>query len=183
MRYIGKLLTIVLSTLILSCTSTGKTSVLYSDQYDPQIDITNVMIFPYGEIKIPGKWIKTSRNEISGQIFFIGVDSTKVAIALQKWDNYEFSYKNPEITPENFVQKFYEWDANYLKTKTNGQIKILTENKEKNYLVWSLERDNQSIEYFLFGLKEKTAYNLNISNDDWDEAKKIDFLQKLFIIE
>lgn len=180
MKHVKHLWIIFLLAILIACASTKATSILYSDDYDPATDRTVVMIFPYGEVKIPGKWTKTSENAVSGQHFFIGLDSVKIAIALQPWDKYEFSNNNPEITQSNFVQKFYEWDANYLKEQTNGHLKVLAENKEKNYLVWRLQSEQGGSDYFLFGLKGKTAFNLNIKTDKWDEEKKVNFLMQLF---
>ena len=79
------------------------------------------------------------------------------------------------------MRKFYEWDANYLKELYKGQLKILTENKEKNYLVWNIASGQHQVnEYFLFGLKGKIAYNLSVTCDKWDEEKKVKFLEQLF---
>ena len=128
-------------------------------------------IFPYGVIKVPGKWTKTRESAVSGQYFFIGQDSVKIAIALQPWDKFEFSNNNPQVTPDNFVRKFYEWDANYLREQTKGQLRIVKENKEKDYLIWNLANDQKPQDYFLFGLKGKVAYNLNITTDKWDGTK------------
>jgi hypothetical protein len=75
---------------------------------------------------------------------------------------------------------FYEWDSNYLKERTNGKIKILIENKEKNYLVWNLDREQRGNDYFLFGLKGETAYNINIKSEKWEVEKQISFLEQLF---
>jgi len=180
MRQLNQLLTITLSTALLSCATTKSTSILYSDNYDKTTDRTSVMIFPYGEIKVPGKWKKTRENTVSGQYFFIGQDSARIAIALQPWDKYEFSHKNPEVTTDNFVRKFYEWDANYLKEQTGGQLRIVKENKQNNYLIWNLSNQTKPQDYFLFGLKGKIAYNLNVTTDKWDEGKKINFLERLF---
>lgn len=180
MRRLNQFLIVILSTVLLSCATTKSTSILYSDSYNKNTDLTSVMIFPYGVIKVPGKWTKTRENAVSGQYFFIGQDSVHIAIALQPWDKYEFSRNNPEVTTDNFVRKFYDWDANYLKEQTNGQVRILTENREKGYLVWNLKSERNGNDYFLFGLKGKTAYNLNIKTNKWDEEKKVNFLEQLF---
>ncbi len=138
------------------------------------------MILPYGEVKIPGKWTKTKENAISGQHSFIGVDSVRIAVALQPWDKYEFSHNNPEVTPDNFVKKFYEWDANYLKEQTGGQLRIVKEDKQKGYLIWNLSNGQIPQDYFLFGLKGKIAHNLSIISDKWDEDRKVKFLEQLY---
>jgi hypothetical protein len=174
----SRFITVITATIFSACASTG-TSIIYGDDYDKANDQTTVTIFPYGNVKVPGKWTKTSYNNVSGQYFFIGPDSVRIAIALQPWDKYEFSHGNPEVTPENFVRKFYEWDANYLKTKINGQVKVLVENREKNYIVWNLQGQRTN-EYFLFGLKGKSAYNLYVTTSNWDESRKVGFLERLF---
>lgn len=173
-------LTIIFGIILFSCASTQSSSVLYSDDYDKKNDVTSVTIFPYGDVKIPGKWTKTSESDVSGQHFFTGPDSERMAVALQPWDKFEFSENNPQITPDNFVRKFYEWDANYLKEQTKGQIKIVKENKEKNYLIWNLKSGTKQNDYFLFGLKGKTAYNLLVTTDKWNEDEKVKFLEQLY---
>jgi hypothetical protein len=180
MRRLKYLFTIILGAVLFSCATTKPTSVLYSDNYDKNTDLTSVMIFPYGEVKIPGKWTKTRESDISGQHFFIGQDSVTVAVALQPWDKFEFSNNNPQVTPDNFVRKFYEWDANYLKEQNKGQLKIVTENKGKNYMIWNLTSETGLNDYFLFGLKGKTAYNLYVTTDKWDEDRKVKFLEQLY---
>lgn len=180
MKQITYSLTIIVGTILFSCAPTKSTSILYSDNYDKSNDLTSVMIFPYGEVKIPGKWTKTRESDISGQHFFIGQDSVRVGIALQPWDEFEFSNNNPQVTTDNFVRRFYEWDANYLKELTKGKLKIIMENNEKNYMIWNLTSGPKLNDYFLFGLKGKTAYNLYVTTDKWDEGRKVKFLEQLY---
>lgn len=180
MKRLEQLLAIIFLMILSSCSTTRSTTILYSDNYDQTTDRTSVMIFPYGEVRIPGKWTKTGEYAISGQYFFVGRDSVKVAIALQPWDKYEFSHNNPEITPDNFVRQFYEWDANYLKQQTKGQLQILIDNPEQNYLIWNLRNARGLNDVYLFGLKGKTAYNLRLTTEKWNEEAKIKFLEQLF---
>lgn len=172
--------TIILLTVLHSCATTKSTTILYSENYDATNDRTSVLMFPYGEIKIPGRWKKISENGVSGQYFFINQDSTIIAIALNPWNKYEFSNKNPEVTTDNFVRKFYEWDATYLKEQINGEMRILTENKDENYLIWNLVNEKSVNDYYLFGLKGDIAYNLSITTEKWSEDSKVEFLELLF---
>lgn len=172
---------VLLAVLFLSCASNKNTSsVLYSDNYDKNKDETSLMIFPYGQVTIPGKWRQTRYSPISGQYFFSRGDATQFAVALQPWDQYEFSQDNPEVNRENFVRKFYEWDGSYLKEVTKGQLRIIDENKEKNYLLWSLKKGDGSNDYFLYGLKGNVAYNLYLSSQTWDEQTIVPFLENAF---
>jgi len=87
---------------------------------------------------------------------------------------------NPQVTQANFVRKFYEWDANYLKEQTNGQLKIVKESKDMNFLIWNLTSEIKLSHYFLFGLKGKIAYNLYVKTDKWNEDKKVKFLELMY---
>ena len=180
MKRLKDLLIYAIPILFIACATSRNSSIIYSDNYDKQTDQTSVLIFPSQEFKIPGKWTNTGYNNVSGQLFFLGPDSTRIAIALMHWNKYEFSYNNPNVSKDNFVKRFYEWDANYLKERTNGNIKILIDNEEKNYLVWNLESEKHGNDYFLFGLKGETAYNINIKSEKWEVEKQIRFLELLF---
>ena len=100
------------------------------------------------------------------------------AVALNPWDKYEF-YKQG-MTEAEFVNAYYEWDASYWKQQTNGQLKIIKENRERNYVIWNLLRNPDVDSYFLFGLKNKTSFNLYISSEKWDERKKVELLEKIY---
>lgn len=178
MKQIRLLIQIILGTTLLSCTPTKSTSVLYSDDYDKEKDLTSVMIFPHGEIKIPGKWKKTSYNSSSRQHFFKSTDSVTFAVSLNPWDKYEFNKKG--MTPNEFVKSIYEWESNYWQQQIQGQLNLIKENPERNYIIWSLTKEPNVNSYFLFGLKENTAFNLYISSDKWDESKKIELLEKTY---
>lgn len=178
MKLTRLLLQIILGITSLSCTPTKSTSVLYSDNYDKDKDLTSVMIFPYGQIKIPGKWTKTSYNSSSRQYFFTNTDSVTFAVALNPWDKYEF-YKQG-MTPNQFVKAYYDWDANYWQQQTKGQLKILKENTDKNYITWNLTKEPDVDSYFLFGLKNSTAFNLYVTSDKWNESKKVELLEKIY---
>lgn len=169
---------IIIGTILITCSPTKSTSTIYSDEYDKAKDLTSILIFPYGQISIPGKWTKTSYNNASRQYFFSNADSVTFAVALNPWDKYEFFKQG--MTGAEFVKAYYEWDANYWKQQTKGQLKTIKENEEKNYLIWNLLRDPDVDSYFLFGLKNKTSFNLYVSSDKWDERKKVELLEKIY---
>lgn len=178
----NKIIVILVGFVFFGCAPSTWTSTIYSDNYDKQANTTTVTLSPYGVVKIPGKWLKTRESNVSGQHFFISQDkdSVTVAVAFMLWNRYEFSYNNPQVTPENFVKKFYEWDATYLQKKTNSELRIVKEDKEKNYIIWSLSHKNMSQDYFLYGLKGKIAHNFLVETNKWDEDTKIKFLEKLY---
>lgn len=135
-------------------------------------------MLPYGGVKLPGKWIKTRESSISNQYFFIGPDSTIFAVALNPWNKYEFV--NSQTTHQNFVKQFYEWDANYLKQQHNGEIRIIKEDKTKNFILWNIKNSQGLNDYFLFGLKGQIAYNLYVGSDTWSELSTIEWLEKIY---
>jgi hypothetical protein len=171
-------LTIFIGAILISCSAPKSTSIIYGDNYNKTNNLTTITIFPYGVIKVPGKWTKTRESTVSHQHFFIGPDSVTFAVALNSWDNYEFY--NHQITPDTFVKTFYEWDANYLKEKTNGKVRIVKEDKARNFIIWNLTSAPEVNDYFLFGLKGKIAYNLYIGSDNWDETKQVEMLEKIY---
>jgi hypothetical protein len=181
MRSLNYACAVILGAILISCAANKSVSTLYSDDYDKTTDQTTVMVFPYGKVKIPGRWTKIGENEVSEQKFFVGQDSVEIAIAIVPWDGYEFSHKNPEVTLENFVRRFYEWEGNYLKDKANGHLAVIKENTDKKYLIWNLKNEGGLDVYFLFGLKGKTAYNLNVETPKWNEESKVSFLEQLFL--
>ena len=171
-------LIIILGAILLSCAPPKTTSTLYSDNYDKNKDLTSVMIFPYGEIKIPGKWTKTNYNSSSRQHFFKSNDSVTFAVALNPWDKFEF-YKQ-EMTPNQFVKAYHEWDSNYWQQQTKGQLKTIKEDTDRNYIIWNLKKEPDVDSYFLFGLKNKIAFSLYVSTEKLDEMKIIELLEKTY---
>jgi hypothetical protein len=163
---------------LLSCVPTKSTSVLYGDNYDKNTDLTSVTILPYGQVKIPGKWTKTDYNSSSRQHFFKDTDSVTFAIGLNPWDKYEF-YK-PEMTPNQFIKAYYEWDSNYWQEQTKGLLRIIKENTDRNFIIWNLKKEPNIDSYFLFGLKNKTVFNLYVTTDKWDEGKIAELLEKTY---
>ena len=177
-RFVQAVFTFVVSGLLVSCSASKSTSILYGDDYDIRKDTTTVTIFPYGAVRIPGKWTKTHENDVSQEHFFKGPDSATFAVALNPWDQFEFS--NDELTTETFVQAFYEWDAAYLKEQTRGQVAIVKQDKARNFIIWKLTKPSKAIDYFLFGLKGKIAYNLYVESTAWDEVRKVELLEKIY---
>lgn len=166
---------------LLNCAGPRAISTIYADSYDASADKTTVTLTPFGVVEIPGKWRKTRESDVSGQHFFVGTDSVTLAIALNLWDRYEFSYNNPQITRENFVRAFYDWDATYVSSRSNSRARVVKEDKEQNYLVWSLRDDQRRNDYFLFGLKGQVAYSFYISSDSWNDQRQVMFLEEMFL--
>lgn len=171
------ILALFISLILFCCSPARHSSTLYSDNYDKDKDQTSIVIFPYGQISIPGKWTKTRYSNVSTQYFFTNSDSMTFAVAMHPWDGYEF-YKK-EMTKTEFLKAFYEWDSEYLKKAYNGELKKIKEDTNKNFIIWNITASNKN-NYFLFGVKNTTAFNLFIDTDKWDEAKKVDLLESIY---
>lgn len=167
--------------ILSACSVSRQTSMLYNESYDKESNRTTITMFPFGVVKLPGVWTKTREFAQSGQYFYLNEDSVQVAIAMHEWNNIEFSHQNPNVTTLNFVRKFYEWESNYFKEITGREPRIVKEDTQKNYLIWHLMNGTQRVDYFLFGLKGNTAFNLNVKASHWDEEKKVRFLEQMFL--
>ena len=173
------LLFILVSLSLVCCNSQKKSSsTLYSDKYEADKDQTWIMIFPYGQIYVPGKWTRKEYISNTRQYFYANADSVQFGVALNPIDKFEF-YKK-EMTPYEFVKAYYDWDASFLKQQTGGELALIQENKDKNYIIWSLKKAPKIYSYFLFGIKNKVAYNLYISTDKWEEAKVFPLLETIY---
>lgn len=168
-----RLLIIIFIGGMLSC-STTKTSTIVSHSYDQSTNTTILTLLPYGGIKIPGNWRKTSYNEISRQHFFENEEGVSIAVTknLQK----KFPFYSSGISPHDFALKFFEWERDFYQKQGYTIKKIKT---ESDYVIWSATgKDANSV--FLYGAKDKFAYNFAVLNNAWNRIRIIEFLIELF---
>jgi len=167
---------IFLALILSSCGSTKQTSTLIGDSYDEATNKTTLILVPYGNVDIPGKWTRTNYNQVSRQQFFVNYDSATIAIAKSPKEKYPFF----EETKEDFrlVFDFYKWDSEYWVQQGLTETKI-KENKTDNYIIWQITGEKVN-NLFLFGLKNNLIINYMVSSD-WTESKKIDFLTDLYM--
>jgi len=160
----------------LSCTASR--TLLISDTYDVEKDMTTFSMLPYEIIKIPGRWTKTEFRPSSNQQFFIGPDSTKLIIGFTSYDRYEFS--KPTLVGFDFVQQLYEWDSKYLAEQAKAERKIISSNKDKPYILYNL-KNNGLNKYLLYGYKNKVVYSFIIDSNKLNEEEMIRFLESLYL--
>lgn len=161
--------------ILIGC-STTKTSMLIGDTYDKEKDETSLILMPYGNINIPGKWTKTQYNEVSRQHFFINQDSVSIAVTKNPQNKYPF-YES-DMNEKQFIDKFFDWEKGYYQ-KQGYALTKLNEESEVNYIIWTASgKDANTI--FLFGAKDKFCYNFSIFKSMWNEETKIEFLKSLF---
>lgn len=167
------------------CTSNNYTSTITSIFYDERKNTTQYLKIPYGSVSIPGKWKEKRYNPANGQQFLVNNDAVVIAVAMVRWDKFQF-YK-PEMDETAFVDKFYEWDSEYLAEEVRGNRAVLKRDASRNYLVWRVWNDSATDTYFLFGMKNnavKTVYTVSVypeNAEKWNENRKIEFLESVFL--
>jgi hypothetical protein len=179
MNKVEGLLLILIVAILSSCGSAKRyTSTLVGGDYDAAKDITSYMVFPYGQVNLPGKWEKGAYNNIARQQFFHNQDSVIVAVSFGPCDKYEFN-KDGVLKGYEFVEAFYKWDSDYF--ISNGlESKLLESDKSKNCILYRVFGKGFDT-YFLIGEKNGMANNYSIqATDKWTENEKIQFLKSLF---
>ncbi|MGD1847910.1 MAG: hypothetical protein ACFB10_21150 [Salibacteraceae bacterium] len=168
-----QLLILFLLGLTVSCSST-KNRRLVAHGYNPETQITTLKIVPYGNIKIPGQWNKTNYNEVSGQHFFKDADKNSIAVTKSLKEKYPFYKEN--TSDQAFARSFFEWEKEYYEKQG---FKITEQSAGANYIIWTATGNNANT-IFLYGAKDKYAYNYAVFSGCWPSEKRTDFLKKLF---
>jgi hypothetical protein len=173
----------ILALLLWSCV-TKRTSTIVSFDYDQVKNQTNYSVLPLGSVAIPGKWTKTRYNSVSNQQFFTNDESVEIAVAINRYDRYEFNEEG-KAKGFAFVKAYYEWDSKYLVDQHGLKRSLLENDSLNNYLIYRIFSPTGAGKidtYFLIGERRGNTNNLSISyTDKWSESKKIEFLRDLFV--
>ncbi len=182
--YLNNLLTLFIVLTIFASCATQRTSTIVGSEYNEAKNETEYFVFPYGSVKIPGKWEKTNYNSNSRQQYFQNQDSILIAIAFGKIDKYEFNVDGMKVGTE-FVKAYYEWDSKYFLDTYGLQRQLLDQDSIKNFMVYRIFGQMESVNldtYFLIGEHKGFTSNFSISNTDkWNENEKVSFLKNLFV--
>ncbi len=182
MNNIKNFYSFVLSIMLSACVST-KTSLIESSNYDAGKNETIYTVLPLGTVAIPGKWEKEKYNNISHQQFFVNHDSVTIAIAFNRYNNYEFN-ANGAQKGNDFIKAFYEWDSQYFVSKYGYKRMLIEESKSGNYLIYRIfdDKGTSGVDtYFLIGERSGNSNSFSInSTKKWSENQKIDFLKKMY---
>jgi hypothetical protein len=172
------LISFLTTLLYVGCQSTKSVSTIISDKYDSPTNQTTFEKFPLGSVKIPGKWTKTSYNEVSRQHFFKNVDSVFVAIAINLNTHYPFFVKG--MTDSASVIAFYEWDSKFLADQIKGTRTILKYDSINQSIIWHLTDKKEIDSYYLYGCDKGKIFGLFISTNKWNEAEKTNLLETIY---
>lgn len=162
--------------IISSCGTTKQISTLHGDSYDETADKTTYILVPYGNVEIPGKWKRTTYNQVSRQQFFTNTDSATIAIAKNPKEKYPFYIETKADSV--LVTDFYKWDSEYWE-KQGLKVTKLKESDSENFIIWqAIGNDVNNV--FLFGINNNLMINYMVSAK-WTNERKIDFLTKLYL--
>lgn len=129
-----------------------------------------------GDVKIPGNWEQLNSINDSGQTYLKNSEGIIIAIAQNPKKSYPF-FKSNKSGFEN-VKLFYKWDSDYMKESKFKTDKI-KENAESEYIIWKYN-DGKFENVFLFGSDKDNFLNLMVCTTNWDEDKKVLFLENLY---
>lgn len=162
-----------------SCYTSGTILISYSADYDPIENVTNYDKYPFGKVKMPGKWLLAKYDEVNRTHFYRNIDNVFLGITMAYCKQYTF-YKN-DMTENSFVRAFYEWDSKYLADEVNGTRAIVNIDSINHTILWNLTNDKEIDTYYLIGAKNGRAYVFLIATEEWSDEDEISFIKKLYI--
>lgn len=177
-KHLIKLSVFFLLTLLFLKASAQKTTI-FATNYDKKKDLTVQVILPYGNISIPGKWTKTSFNQVSKQHFFTNADSITLSVSKNPIDKYPFF--KPGLSGQQLVSEFVKWDSEYWEQQ-GLKIKVLKDESENGFIAWqaTINKEYDVNTIFVYGYKNGFAYGFSVSSKLWPEEKMQEFLIQLF---
>ena len=110
------------------------TTTLTSVDYDSKTDRTIYMVFPYGSVKLPGKWLKGAYNQPSRQQYFRRADSLRLGIAIGPASHLEFYRQGMEGLA--FATAYYEWETKYQREQLHQKTQLLRADTARGYTIW-----------------------------------------------
>jgi hypothetical protein len=158
-------------------------STVEGSTYNPATDATDYFVVPYGQVSIPGTWYKADFNEVSRQQLFKNADSTTLAIAFSRVNQYEFNVDGSKTGLE-FVNAFYEWDSQYLVQTHKIQRAIIEMDSTNQCMIYRIYGQNERFvfdTYFLIGEQQGIVSNISIfKTDQWTATEKVALLKRIY---
>jgi hypothetical protein len=181
MKTLNIFLLLLISTFINSCSTPKHISTIESNTYDEKNNQTTFNILPFGSLTMQGKWTQFSYNQISFQHNFRNADSVIVAVAINQTTSYPFN--KPNLTPNEFVKDFYEWDSKYLSAQINGSRNITKQDTINHYIIWQITADNEKYKvdnHYLFGCENGISFTVFVSTPKWTNDQKENFIESVY---
>ncbi len=149
---------------------------LIADSFDEGTNKTTLTLVPYGNIEIPGKWAKSSYNEVSKQHFFKDAEQTSLAVA--KNPQSKFPFFTEGMSDMEFSTSFFKWEKEHYE-KQGFKIEELEQITNEDFVLWKAT-ENSANTIFLYGSKNGFAYNFALFTDNWTDDQRIEFLAALY---
>lgn len=176
-----KIISVFLLAIMTSCMAPKAVSTIESNTYDGKTNQTTFNKFPFGSLSIPGKWTKISYNQVSRQHNFKNADSVLTAVAINQTSSYPFC--KPNMTSNEVVKEFYEWDSKYLADNLNGKRTIIKQDSVNHFIVWQITADNEKYKvdnHYLFGCENGIIFTVFVATDKWTNEQKVEHLQTVY---
>jgi hypothetical protein len=159
---------------------TTQTSVINSVYYDEPKNNTVLMLLPYGNITLPGKWKETSVREDSRQHFFSNEDTT-VHIAVTKNPRRFYPFNQKQHTDREFTHHFVAWDTAYFQ-QTGRPTQIVADSSENGFILFDVVTPSGDIPktLFLYGTKNGIVFNFSGRSAKWPVTQMQSLLIRLF---
>lgn len=162
-----------------SCTTYNYVSTIESTKYDKNSDKTTYTVLPFGVVILPGKWNKTTFNNVSYQQNFKNVDSVSSAVCINQASNYPF-YK-PNMTSNQIVKEMYEWDAQYWAQRIGAKTPVLKSDTTNHFIIWQIKEEKYKVDnYYLFGCEKGIVFTVFINSQKWDSTEINSFLETVY---
>ena len=143
--------------------------------------VTDTTTFKYTkykpEIQLPGDWKVKQILKNSGQIIFTNEDSTIIAIAILKASNLAV-YKEMQTEYET-AYAYYDWDSQYMRDTQKMEVKKISEDKDKAFVIWNAKDVNNDNNY-LFARHKDLLYNFMIYDKTMPVEKQLHYLKQLY---
>jgi hypothetical protein len=181
MKLINKIIALLLLMIVTSCTGSKSISTIESNHFDDKANLTTFTKSPLGSLSIPGKWTKISYNQVSMQHNFENADSVLTALAINQSTAYPFYKTN--MTSNEVVKEFYEWDSKYLAENIQGTRTIIKQDTINHFILWQIKADNEKYKvdnHYLFGSENGIIFTVFISTNKWTNEQKIEYLQTVY---
>lgn len=129
------------------------------------------------DIKLPGDWKVKQVLQGSKQVFFTNEDSSIVAVSIFTAARLPV-YKATQSDFES-AYAYYEWDSQYMKDDQKMEVKKITENKDKAFVIWNA-KDANNDNYHLFARHKELLYNVMVYDNLMPLDKKLALLEMLY---
>ena len=130
----------------------------------------------YGIVTEPGNWELFNYAEDSKQYYLKNSENIIIAITINPKKNY--SFYSPTQTDLETVSDYYKWEYDY-RVDNGFKTSKLKKDKQKNYIIWKFTEEGID-NVFLYGVKSEFLVNYLVYTDQWEEGKKIEFLEQLY---